>query len=130
MMSEKKAKMLLLYLIFGAGTTLVNLLLFEFLYYQLELGTIVSNLISWIGAVLFAFITNKWYVFESKSWNFRLTLKELIGFSGARVMTGLIDLCFMYVTVDFWDLEARIMKLLVNIIVIILNYVASKIIFK
>lgn len=123
-------KMLVLYLIFGAGTTLVNLLLFHLFYYQLEWGTVVSNIISWIGAVLFAFITNKWFVFESKSRNLKLVATELIGFFGARVITGLIDLGLMYVTVDLWHREAMMMKLLVNVIVIILNYVASKFIFK
>lgn len=130
MMNGKKMKMLVLYLIFGAGTTLVNLLLFHLFYYQLEWGTVVSNIISWIGAVLFAFITNKWFVFESKSRNLKLVATELIGFFGARVITGLIDLGLMYVTVDLWHREAMMMKLLVNVIVIILNYVASKFIFK
>lgn len=129
-MNGKKMKMLVLYLIFGVGTTLVNLLLFHLFYYQLEWGTVVSNVISWVGAVLFAFITNKWFVFESKSWNLKLVATELIGFFGARVITGLIDLGLMYLLVDLLSREAMTMKLLVNVIVIILNYVASKVIFK
>ena len=130
MMNGKKMKMLVLYLIFGAGTTLVNLLLFHLFYYQLEWGTVVSNIVSWIGAVLFAFITNKWFVFESKSRNLKLMVKELIGFFGARVITGVIDLGLMYLLVNLLSREAMTMKLLVNVIVIILNYIASKFIFK
>ncbi len=130
MMNRKKIKMLLLYILFGAGTTIVNLLSFEWLYYRVAAGTIVSNTIAWIGAVLFAFATNKWYVFESKSWNLKLTVHEFISFVGCRGVTGLLDLVAMYITVDCFHFEAMVMKVLVNILVILLNYIASKIIFK
>ena len=122
--------MLLLYMLFGAGTTIVNLVLFEWLYYRAEVGTIVSNVIAWVGSVLFAFGTNKWYVFESKDWNLKLTVKEFLSFAGCRSATGMLDLAVMYIVVDFLHHEAIVMKILVNILVIILNYIASKIIFK
>lgn len=122
--------MLLLYMLFGAGTTLVNILLFELFYYQLEAGTIASNVIAWAGSVLFAFVTNKWYVFESKDWNLKLTAREFVSFTGCRGLTGLMDLAVMCIGVDMLHYEARIVKLLVNILVIILNYIASKVIFR
>ncbi len=130
MMNQKKVKMLLLYMLFGAGTTIVNLLLFEWFYYRLEAGTVISNVIAWVGSVLFAFVTNKWYVFESKDWNLKLTAREFVSFTGCRGATGLMDLVVMYITVDMFHYEARIMKFLVNILVILLNYIASKIIFR
>ncbi len=130
MMNRKKIKMLLLYMLFGVGTTMVNLILFEWLYYKLEAGTIISNVLAWAGAVLFAFATNKRYVFESKDWNLKLTVREFVSFTGCRGATGLMDLLVMYITVDLLHYEARMMKLLVNILVILLNYIASKIIFR
>lgn len=129
-MNRQKCKMLLLYMLFGVGTTLVNLILFDWFYYRLCAGTIISNIVAWIGAVLFAFVTNKWYVFESKTWRWRVTVKEFISFSGCRGATGLMDLAMMYITVDLLHRNAMIMKLLVNIVVIILNYIASKVIFR
>lgn len=120
----------MLYVLFGAGTTLVNLLLFEWLYYGVQAGTVVSNSIAWAGSVLFAFVTNKWFVFESKSWNLKLTVNELISFVGCRLATGLMDLALICITVDLLHYEARIMKILVNVLVVILNYIASKVIFK
>ena len=130
MMNQKKTKMLLLYMLFGAGTTLVNLVLFDLFYYRLGSGTVISNIVSWVGSVLFAFVTNKWYVFESKDWNFRLTAKEFMSFAGCRSATGLLDLTFIYISVDMLHHEAMVMKILVNILVIILNFVGSKMIFK
>ncbi|MBE7043551.1 MAG: GtrA family protein [Ruminococcaceae bacterium] len=130
MMNNKKIKMLLLYVIFGVGTTIVNLLLFQWLYYGLGAGTVVSNVLAWVGAVLFAFVTNKWFVFESKKWNLKLICKELSSFAGCRCATGLLDLVAVYITVDLLHQEAMHMKIIINILVIILNYVASKIIFR
>lgn len=129
-MDRQKCKMLLLYVLFGAGTTLVNLILFEWFYYQLSAGTIVSNVVAWIGAVLFAFVTNKWYVFESKTWRLPVAAREFISFAGCRGATGLLDLAIMYLTVDLLHRNAMVMKLLVNIVVIILNFIASKLIFR
>ena len=117
-------------MLFGAGTTIVNLLLFEWLYYRVAAGTIVSNIIAWIGAVLFAFATNKWYVFESKSCNLKLTVHEFLSFVGCRGATGLIDLLVMYIMVDCFRYEVMVMKVLVNVLEILLTYIASKIIFK
>lgn len=130
MLKREKIKMLLLYMLFGVGTTAVNLLLFWLLYYSLQTGTIISNTVAWLGSVLFAFVTNKWYVFESKDWNLKLTAKELLSFSGCRGITGLMDLAAVYITVDLLHHEAMLMKILVSVLVIILNYVASKIIFR
>ena len=129
-MNLQKYKMLLLYVLFGAGTTLVNIVLFEWFYYGLSAGTVISNVVAWIGAVLFAFVTNKWYVFESKTWTLSVVTREFVSFAGCRGATGLMDLAIMYISVDLLHHDARLMKLLVNIVVIILNYIASKVIFR
>ncbi len=129
-MDRQKAKLLFLYMLFGTGTTIVNLVLFNWFYYGLAAGTIVSNVIAWIGAVLFAFVTNKWYVFESKCWHWRVALREFLSFAGCRGATGLMDLVMMYTTVDLLHQNAMIMKLIVNVFVVILNYIAGKVIFR
>jgi putative flippase GtrA len=79
-------------------------------------------------AIIVAFITNKIFVFESKSINTKIILYELATFFICRITTGLIDLIIMYVAVDINHFNEIIWKLLSNVIVIILNYLASKII--
>jgi putative flippase GtrA len=121
----RKYKMPILYLFFGGLTTLINIFVYFICYNILYLSNITSNVIAWILAVIFAFITNKIYVFESKS---KSILYELSTFFACRLGTGLLDLGIMYLTVDILKWNALIMKILSNVIVIILNFVFSKII--
>ena len=79
-------------------------------------------------SVLFAFITNKLYVFESKSMEMKTFFSELVKFMGARLATGLLDLAIMFIGVDVMQGPAMIFKVASNVIVIILNYVLSKLI--
>ena len=76
---------------------------------------------------MFAFITNKLWVFESKSFDFKLFMKELGSFTVCRLATGALDLGIMFVGVDLLKGPAMILKVISNIIVIILNYVMSKV---
>jgi len=127
----KKHKSFVFYGIFGVLTTLVNILSYNFCYYKCGITNTISNIIAWILAVLFAYFTNKIWVFESKSWKWRLIKKELSAFVGCRLATGVLDLIIMYICVDLLGMHALLMKASSNILVIILNYVFSKlIIFK
>ena len=127
----KKYKDIILYCFFGALTTLVNIVLYNVCFYLLSTGNLWANIISWIASVLFAYITNKLWVFSSKSFKLNVIVKEMLSFFGCRVFTGLLDILIMYIAVDRLHLTAWLFKILSNIIVIILNYVASKcIIFK
>lgn len=127
----KKYKDIILYCFFGALTTLVNIVLFNICFYALSTGNLWANIISWIASVLFAYITNKLWVFSSKSLKLNVVIKEMISFFGCRVFTGLLDILIMYIAVDRLHLTAWIFKIISNIIVIILNYIASKcLIFK
>ena len=92
----------------------------------MNLGLIPSNIIAWILSVLFAFITNKIYVFNSKNYSFSIVLRELIDFTVARGATGILDLGLMYLFVSVIGIEDMISKIVINIIVIILNYILSK----
>lgn len=114
------------YAIFGVLTTVVNIAAYYVCARLMGLGTGTSTAVAWVLAVLFAFVTNKLWVFNSRSWARRVVARELISFYGCRIATGLLDLGYMLVTVDLWHWDDMWMKLISNIIVIILNYVASR----
>ena len=118
------------YLFFGGCTTITNILVFMILrYFHIDLY--ISNGIAWFVAVLFAFITNKLFVFESKGTGFKKTMKECISFFGFRILSLLFDMGIIYLMIDVLGCGDFISKLLSNIFVIIINYVFSKLfIFK
>ena len=119
------------YLIFGALTTLVNIIAYAVFYYLFHINNGVSNVIAWIVGATFAYITNKLYVFNSKVNNKKELIKEIAYFYGCRLLTLVIDEGIMIVTVDKMGWNALLMKIIANIIVIILNFIFSKIlIFK
>lgn len=119
------------YLIFGALTTLVNIVAYSILYYAFHINNATSNIIAWIIGATFAYITNKLYVFNSKVNTKIELLKEILYFYGCRLLTLVIDEAIMIVTVDKFGWNALLMKIIANIIVIILNFIFSKIlIFK
>lgn len=118
------------YLVFGALATVVNIAVFA-LFNAVGAATLVSNTIAWIISVLFAYITNKYCVFESKTTSAKDLLREFISFVVARLATFGIETLMMLVTIDFWHWNALVMKVIANIVVIILNFVFSKLfIFK
>lgn len=122
----KKYKFIILYGIFGVLTTIINIVTYALCYDMFNISNVVSNIIAWILSVLFAFITNKIWVFESKCFDFKIFIKELWNFIVCRLATGALDLGIMYVGVDLLKGPALILKVASNIIVIILNYVMSK----
>lgn len=115
----------LLYIIFGIGTTAVNILVFQSLVYFGYKYTI-SNLIAIIIAKLFAYITNKTIVFKTKTDSFIEFIKEFIRFFIARGFTGIIDFLGLIFLVDILGFKAIISKYFIQIIIIILNYILSK----
>jgi putative flippase GtrA len=123
----KKYKEQILYLIFGGLTTLVNVITY-FVCRKLNASVTLSTIVAWFVAVLFAYITNKLFVFESKCEGSAQLLHEIIGFFGCRLFTGLLDLGIMYVSVDILNFNELVMKILSNIIVIALNYIFSKLV--
>mgnify|MGYP006370182225 FL=1 len=116
----------ILYIVFGVLTTAINIIAFFACSRLINLGLIPSNIIAWILSVLFAFITNKIYVFNSKNYSFSIVLRELIDFVISRGATGILDLGLMYLFVSVIGIEDMISKIVINIIVIILNYILSK----
>ena len=129
----------ILYIVFGVLTTLVNYVVFYVMDRLLGL-THVSNIIAWIVAVTFAYITNKLFVFESKSWAPALVGREIVGFAGARLFSlGVEELgLFIFINLCHFDkfvlpLTPRfsvggkmLTKIGLSVIVLVMNYVFSK----
>lgn len=124
----EKYRELLLYGIFGVLTTLINIVVYSLCYERLGISNVASNVTAWILSVLFAFVTNKIWVFDSKSTELSVLLKEAASFFGCRLATGLLDLAIMYVTVDVMAWNSMLMKCISNVIVIVVNYIASKLV--
>lgn len=114
------------YLIVGILTTVLSIVVFAICHRKMKMGTILSNIISWIIAVAFAFIANKIFVFRSPSWALAVVSKELIGFVSARLLTLGFDVAFVYVTVDKLHWNDILSKFTSNVVVMIVNYIASK----
>lgn len=126
-----KYKAPILYIFFGGVTTVVNIGVYWLCYDISGISNSLSNVISWFFSVLIAYITNKIWVFESKRFDFRVLFPEMASFFACRIATGVIDLGIMYIAVDILHYPGVIFKVISNVIVIILNYVASKlVIFK
>ena len=129
-MSEllQKSKPVILYGIFGILTTLVNVAVYYLFYERVGLSNLTSTVVAWFFAVLFAFVTNKMFVFDSKSWKYQMVVSEVLKFFGCRLGTGCIEVGMMVLFVDMLHFSGTIMKLITNFIVIVLNYVLSKLI--
>ncbi len=122
-------KEIIFYLIFGVLTTLVSLIVYyfctlTFLNPQNAVQLQIANIISWVLSVVFAYVTNRRFVFESKNPN---KLEEIIKFVSARLLTLLLDMFIMFVCVTILKFNDKISKLLSQVIVIIFNYIFSKI---
>ena len=127
----KKYKEFLLYVIFGALTTLVNFVTYYIFYNILTFSNVASTIISWVFSVIFAYVTNKLFVFKSRSFKPGLVIRETASFFSARALTGVFDVAFMYIMVDLLSFNGGLCKLLSNVFVVILNYIFSKVwIFK
>lgn len=122
----KKYWSILSYLFFGVVTTVVNMAVYYVGYHVCGLSSDLSTVIAWVLAVLTAFLTNKPFVFCSHDWSPKVLLPEAGSFFGCRLGSGVVELAVMHITVEMLGLPGMLMKLLVNVIVVILNYVASK----
>ena len=120
-----KHKAIILYVLFGGLTTLTNILSYLLLAHALNFGVMPSTVVAFVISLLFAYHTNRKLVFESKAKG-KETLAELIKFFLCRFATGIFDFLCMFVLVDLLQFNDVIIKILSNIIVIILNFVASK----
>lgn len=116
------------YLFFGVLTTVVNYAVYLPVYNLLGLSASVSNMISWVAAVAFAFLTNKPFVFKSHDWSKETVIPELTKFVSCRIASGVMETVILLVTVDILGWNGNIWKLLTQIMVMVLNYVFSKLV--
>ena len=117
---------ILSYLFFGGLTTLVNYLVYYPFLNWGHLSAALSNGIAWVVAVAFAYLTNKPFVFQSHDWSAKTVWPELSKFVGSRFASGLLETVIIAVTVDFLAWDGNVMKIITNVLVVILNYAASK----
>ena len=142
---KPKTKEVVMYLIFGVLTTLVSWGTYVIFANPLDLGVFVSNLLSWICAVIFAFITNKLWVFDSKSFEAKTLLKEAVTFVASRGITGVFEIAIVPImskigfdnlfypifkgagiTLEILYTDGIYSKVAVAVVVVILNYIFSK----
>ncbi|CDD57391.1 GtrA family protein [[Bacteroides] pectinophilus] len=120
------------YLIFGVLTTIINIVVFWFAERELafimseDAASLVGNVIAWVISVAFAFVTNKLFVFESKSMAFKVVMAELTGFVIARLLSLAFDEGFMFVAIVLLGMNSLLAKIISNVFVVIINYVLSK----
>lgn len=122
----RKYEDVLAYLFFGVLTTAVNYIVYLPCYNLLHLSAAVSNAIAWVAAVAFAYVTNKPFVFKSHDWSARTVIPELTKFVGSRVVSGVLETGIIFVAVDLLQWNGNIMKLITSVLVVIFNYVASR----
>ena len=123
-----KYRELISYLFFGVLTTAVNFIVYLPVYNILGLSASVSNMIAWVVAVVFAYFVNKIYVFRSLDWSRKTVIPELTKFVAARVLSGVLETGILLVTVDILGWNGNIWKFVTQVLVVISNYVFSKLI--
>lgn len=124
----KLTKEIFVYIIVGILTTIVGLVVYYGLTFTVlnaddPLQLQAANILMWIVAVTFAYVTNRKFVFESKN---EKIIQEALSFYGARIVTLLVDMGLMFLFVSLLKFDDRIVKLMVQVVVIVLNYVFSK----
>ena len=123
----KLEKELFWYVVFGVLTTVVNIAVY-YAFSRLGVNYLISNILAWFFSVLFAYVTNRKWVFESKSSNI---LKECGLFFGGRIFSGAVDTGLMWLFIDVLAVGDVFAKIVIQVIVVILNYVISKwVVFK
>ena len=121
-----KYRDIIVYLVFGVLTTAVNYIVYLPCYNVLGLSGSASNAIAWVGAVAFAYLTNKPFVFRSHDWSAKTVIPELTKFVGCRVGSGVLETAIIFLTVDLLGWNGNVMKLLTSVLVVVLNYIGSK----
>ena len=127
----EKYKELLLYLLFGGLAFVVSISSYAFFEVVVNCTPLVANVFSWIMAVAFAYTTNRVWVFESKAKGLRALFKEAVSFFNGRVATLIVEEIILFIGINVLEFGSMVVKVIAQIVVIILNYIISKLyIFK
>lgn len=121
-------KEILLYLFFGGLTFVVSVGSYAFFNAVIGLNVLVANVISWILAVLFAYLTNRTWVFKDKAYSAAGIVKEMLLFFGGRLATLAVEEAILYVFITRLQFNSIAVKVIAQIIVVLLNYVISKLV--
>lgn len=125
----KLTKEVILYLVMGALTTLVNLV--SYFIFELFLSPTLSTVVAWFLSVLFAYITNSKFVFHSEAKTIKEKLMQISSFFSARILSGLFDIGATHIFIEKLGFNDLLIKVIINVLVILFNYIASKfVIFK
>lgn len=122
----KKYRDIIIYLVFGVLTTLVNYIIYLPCLNVLHLSAAISNILAWCGAVVFAFVTNKPFVFRSMDWTMKTVIPELIGFVSTRLVSGFLETGILFLAVDLAGWNGNLWKIITSVLVVVLNYIGSK----
>ncbi|MCQ2547034.1 MAG: GtrA family protein [Clostridia bacterium] len=114
------------YVFFGILTTLVNILVYWLMAHVLCVPVMASTIIAWFAAVFFAYVTNRKWAFHSEAKGRMKIAKEIVSFYACRLATGLLDWTCMYVFADMMQQNDLAVKMLSTVMVVVLNYLASK----
>lgn len=123
----KKNEEILNYLIFGVLTTIVSIASYGIFTNFFNISILTSNVLSWILSVLFAFVTNKFFVFKSKNNSFKSSILECFKFYASRLFSLGVESLILYVGATIFKINDMIVKIFAQVIVIVLNYILSKI---
>ena len=124
-------KEIILYVIFGVLTTIVNLIAYYLFSNIININYLISNAIDWIISVVFAYITNKFFVFNSSYINKDVIIEEFIKFMNCRLISGLSEVVLLFLFVDLLLMNDIVAKLIIGVLVALINFIFSKVfIFK
>ena len=124
---SKLSREFILYALFGVGTTAVDYAVF-FPLYRTELNIHIANTIAWVAAVIFAYITNKIFVFRSKTRRSGALALEIAEFFGGRLLTLALQELIVVLLYDILCVNEYIVKIVASVVVIIINYVICRIV--
>lgn len=121
----------ILYVIFGVLKTIVNLIAYYLFSNIININYLISNAIAWIISVVFAYITNKFFVFNSSYINKDVIIEEFIKFMNCRLISGLSEVVLLFLFVDLLLMNDIVAKLIIGVLVALINFIFSKVfIFK
>ena len=124
-------KEIILYVIFGVLTTIVNLIAYYLFSNIININYLISNAIAWIISVVFAYITNKFFVFNNSDINKDVIIEEFIKFMNCRLISGLSEVVLLFLFVDLLLMNDIVAKLIIGVLVALINFIFSKVfIFK
>jgi len=127
LLKNKLSRELVLYILFGVGTTFISILVYKVCNDLFCMHHLLSNIVSWVLAVLFAYVTNRRYVFESRAQG-KAIIKEIVLFYGARLLSLGMEEIGLLALIDGLLVNKDIAKIITSFAVIILNYVLSKLV--